>query len=299
MSQKPSEITGFSTLLEQGERLLQKLAQLLPPVPVATDWSTSAFRWMPSANRPGHGHLESIPQPHQIGLDDLLGQDRPKQALLRNTQQFLAGQPANHALLWGPRGTGKSSLIKALLTEFASQGLRIIEVDKSHLVDLAAIAAAISERRENFILFCDDLAFDAGDPAYRPLKVALDGSLNGPRPNLLIYATSNRRHLLPEYMQDNEATSHQGTEIHFSETVEETISLSERFGLWLSFHAFDQDQYLAAVEHWLTRLNGYPETKEWPACRELALRWALQRGSRSGRSAHQFARDYTGRNALP
>ncbi|MCG2635356.1 MAG: ATP-binding protein, partial [Gammaproteobacteria bacterium] len=287
MSQKQSELTQFGALLDQAESLLQRVAQLLPDAPPTNDWSSPAYRWNADPGRPGRGHLQPLRRPHETRLNDLLGIERPKQALVRNTHQFLAGQPANHALLWGPRGTGKSSLVKALLTAFQPQGLRLIEVDKDHLVDLSTIAAEISDQREKFIIFCDDLAFDPGDASYRPLKVALDGSLSGPQDNLLIYATSNRRHLLPEYMEENQATQHRGSEIHFSETVEETISLSERFGLWLAFHPFNQDQYLAAVKHWLGQLNGLPPEQHWPACRELALCWALQRGSRSGRSAHQ------------
>jgi len=295
-AQKQPKSLQLEQFIERAEQLLARVEQLLPPAPLPTDWSSPALRWRPT--HPGCGHLEAIPHPRHAQLNDLLGSERPKQALVQNTRQFLAGKPANHALLWGPRGTGKSSLVKALLSEFQGQGLRLIEVEKAHLIDLPAIAAQVWDRQEKFIIFCDDLAFDSDDPDYRPLKVALDGSLAGPGENLLIYATSNRRHLVPEYMGDNQATLHQGSEIHFTEGVEETLALSERFGLWLAFHPFDQSQYLETVRHWLTRLGELPEATEWPHCREIALRWALQRGSRSGRSAYQFAQDYAGRKAL-
>jgi len=286
--------TDLTRLLSRAEGLLGRLESLLPAQPAAIDWQTSrAARWqvLPGNRRT----LVAIDHPQRMDLDDLQGIDRAKTALDRNTRQFLAGLPANDALLWGSRGTGKSSLVKALLTRHAAAGLRLIEVDKDHLVDLADIAAATVALPYRFIVFCDDLSFGSDEPAYKALKVALDGSLSGGRENILIYATSNRRHLLPEYQEENALTRHVGEEIHFSEAVEEKIALSERFGLWLAFHPFDQDRYLGIVQHWLAQLGCHAGPAHW---REEALRWALARGSRSGRSAYQFARDYAGRLAL-
>ncbi len=285
----------LTRLASRAETLLDRVEAWLPPPPVDIDWQhTLAARWQ--ARRVGHGLLLPIDQPQPAQFDDLMGIDRAKTALDRNTRQFLAGAPANDALLWGSRGTGKSSLIKALLTRYAASGLRLLEVDKDHLVDLPHIAAAVSGLPQRFIVFCDDLSFGSDEPAYKALKVALDGSLSGGREHLLIYATSNRRHLLPEYQEENTLTRHVGEEIHFAEAVEEKIALSERFGLWLAFHPFDQDRYLDIVRHWLTRLSC--AVSEPADMREQALRWALTRGSRSGRSAWQFARDYAGRARL-
>lgn len=281
-------------LLNRAEGLLGRLETLLPAPPPAIDWQTCrAARWqvLPGNRRA----LVTIDHPQRLNLDDLQGIDRAKTALDRNTRQFLAGVPANDALLWGSRGTGKSSLVKALLTRHGAAGLRLIEVDKDHLVDLPDIAAATAGLPYRFIVFCDDLSFGSDEPAYKALKVALDGSVSGGREHLLIYATSNRRHLLPEYQEENVLTRHVGEEIHFSEAVEEKIALSERFGLWLAFHPFDQDRYLSIVQHWLAHLDCHAQPEHW---REEALRWALTRGSRSGRSAYQFARDYAGRLAL-
>ena len=286
--------TDLIRLVSRAEGLLGRLEGLLPAQPPAIDWQTSlAARWqvLPGNRRA----LVAIDHPQRMDLDDLQGIDRAKTALDRNTRQFLARLPANDALLWGSRGTGKSSLVKALLTRHAAAGLRLIEVDKDHLVDLPDIAAATGALPYRFIVFCDDLSFGSDEPAYKALKVALDGSLSGGRDNLLIYATSNRRHLLPEYQEENALTRHVGEEIHFSEAVEEKIALSERFGLWLAFHPFDQDRYLGIVQHWLAQLGCHAGPAHW---REEALRWALTRGSRSGRSAYQFARDYAGRLAL-
>ena len=281
-------------LVSRAEQLLGRIESLLPPAPPAIDWAqTLAARWQ--ALPGGRGALGAIEHPQALRLGDLLGIDRAKSALDRNTRQFLAGAPANDALLWGSRGTGKSSLVKALLTEYAGVGLRLIEVDKDHLTDLSQIAVATAGLPYRFVVFCDDLSFGSDEPAYKALKVALDGSVSGGRAHLLIYATSNRRHLLPEYQEENALTRHVGEEIHFAEAVEEKIALSERFGLWLSFHAFDQDHYLDIVRHWLAQLGCRGALEDW---REQALRWALTRGSRSGRTAFQFARDYAGRLAL-
>lgn len=286
--------TDLTHLLTRAEAVLGRLEHLLPAPPVAIDWQTTvAARWQVLANN--RRALVRVSHPQQLDLDDLHGIDRAKTALERNTRQFLAGAPANDALLWGSRGTGKSSLVKALLTRHATAGLRLIEVDKDHLVDLPDIAAATGALPYRFIVFCDDLSFGSDEPAYKALKVALDGSVSGGREHLLIYATSNRRHLLPEYQEENALTRHVGEEIHFSEAVEEKIALSERFGLWLAFHPFDQERYLGIVQHWLAHLGCHAGPAHW---REEALRWALTRGSRSGRSAYQFARDYAGRLAL-
>jgi hypothetical protein len=284
----------LTRLVHRAEALLDRVDALLPPPPAAIDWRTTlAARWQV---RPGGQRaLVAVEHPQRIELDDLQGIDRPKAALDRNTRQFLAGAPPHDALLWGSRGTGKSSLVKALLTRHAAAGLRLVEVDKDYLVDLPDIAAATGGLPYRFIVFCDDLSFGSDEPAYKALKVALDGSVSGARAHLLIYATSNRRHLLPEYLEENALTRHVGEEIHFAEAVEEKIALSERFGLWLAFHAFDQDRYLSITRHWLARLGCDRPVDDW---REEALRWALTRGSRSGRAAYQFARDYAGRLAL-
>ncbi|MFZ5492563.1 MAG: ATP-binding protein [Pseudomonadota bacterium] len=284
----------LTRLIRRAEVLLDRVDTLLPAPPAAIDWQTTlAARWQ--AQPGGRRALVAIGHPQRIELDDLQGIDRARAALDRNTRQFLAGAPANDALLWGSRGTGKSSLVKALLTQHADAGLRLIEVDKDHLVDLPDIAAASGGLPYRFIVFCDDLSFGSDEPAYKALKVALDGSISGGREHLLIYATSNRRHLLPEYQEENALTRHVGEEIHFAEAVEEKIALSERFGLWLAFHAFDQDRYLSITQHWLARLGCQQPVATW---REEALRWALTRGSRSGRTAYQFARDYAGRLTL-
>jgi predicted AAA+ superfamily ATPase len=287
------QAADISSLIARAENLLARLETLLPSPPAPVDWTQClAARWV--AQR-GRGTLVAVAHPRTLHFDDLLGVDRAKAALDRNTRQFLAGAPANDALLWGSRGTGKSSLIKALLNRYAGAGLRLIEVDKDHLTDLPDIAVATAGLPYRFVVFCDDLSFGSDEPAYKALKVALDGSIAGGREHLLIYATSNRRHLLPEYQEENALTRHVGEEIHFAEAVEEKISLSERFGLWLSFHAFDQERYLDIAGHWLRQLGCESALADW---RDDALRWALARGSRSGRAAYQFARDYAGRLAV-
>jgi predicted AAA+ superfamily ATPase len=255
------------------------------------DWSAgTAFRWR---KRGGRGYLDPVRHPHAIAFSDLKDIDDQKKRLRENTAQFVAGRPANNVLLTGARGTGKSSLVKAALNEFSRKGLRLIEVDKSDLVDLPDIVDLVAGRKERFVVFCDDLSFEASDPGYKSLKVALDGTIAGSADNLLIYATSNRRHLMPEFMHENLETRHVGGEIHPGETTEEKISLSERFGLWLSFYPFDQDEYLDIATHWVGALGGRADE----AMKSAALLWALERGSRSGRVAWQFAKDYVGRGA--
>ncbi|MBK1673024.1 AAA family ATPase [Ectothiorhodospira shaposhnikovii] len=271
-------------LLDQAESLLNRLDTLLPGTAPAPDWQAPAFRWR-------NHHLQCIPHVPPLDLDDLLHIDRPKSLLDRNTRQFVQGLPANNALLWGARGTGKSSLMRALLTRYADQGLRMVQVDAQALVNLPEIVAPLRERPERFILFADDLSFEADEPAYKALKAALDGALEGTPENVLIYATSNRRHLMPERLADNLEVRREGDEIHPGEAVEEKVSLSERFGMWVSFHPFNQGQYLAVVEHWLARLGSVAMDEN---CRTQALRFALLRGSRSGRVAWQFARDWVG-----
>jgi hypothetical protein len=281
-------MSDLERLVGLAESLLRRLDGVLPAATPATDWSAHAWRWR---KRGSNGHLQAVAHPRHIRLADLQGIDPQKSALQRNTLQFVRGLPANNVLLTGARGTGKSSLIKALLAEYAGEGLRLIEVDRQDLVDLPDIADLIAGRPERFLVFCDDLTFEANDPSYKALKVALDGSIAGAADNLLIYATSNRRHLLPEYMAENLESD----EIRPGETVEEKIALSERFGLWLSFYAFDQDEYLAIVRHWL---RSFGIARMTPQTRRAALQWALGRGSRSGRVAWQFARDWAGQKGL-
>jgi len=278
----------FERLLDRADRLLERLERVLPKVPAGAlpDWNTAhAFRWE-------LGRLVPVLHYHHIGLADLLGIDEQKRLVLQNTRQFVQGRPANNVLLTGARGTGKSSLVKALLNEYAKDGLRVIEIGKPHLAELPHIVPLVAARPERFILYCDDLSFNAEEPGYQALKAALDGSLVALSDNLLIYATSNRRHLMPEYMDENLATKFVGEEVHPAESVEEKISLSERFGLWVSFHPFSQDEYLAIVAHWLRELG---VTALDDAARQAALQWSIQRGSRSGRVGRQFARDWAGR----
>lgn len=287
---------GPEPLLSRLDRLLDRVEHMLPIAPPVPSWETGiAFRWRRGA---GGGHAQPVSHPHRIRLSDLRGIDAQKAELERNTRQFVAGLPANNALLWGSRGTGKSSLIKALLHAHADQGLRLIEVDKHDLTDLPDIVEHLYDRPECFILFCDDLSFEADDPSYKALKAVLDGTLAAVPENVLVYATSNRRHLLPEYMQENLEAQHVGGEIHHGEAVEEKISLSERFGLWLSFYPFDQDTYLDIVCAWVEQLGGSASLGAPEVVRAEALRWALARGSRSGRSAYQFARDWVGGQGL-
>ena len=274
------------------EKILQRLEQLLPPPPPTTDWKASvAYRWRSAGRRGAGGWLQPVRHVHRIKLSDLRGIDAQIDKVEQNTRQFLDGKPANNVLLTGARGTGKSSIVKGLLNKYQSKRLRLIEVEKNDLVDLPAIVDQVASRPERFLLFCDDLTFHGAEDGYIALKVALDGSISTTSENLLIYATSNRRHLMPEFMDENLQAVHRDGEIHPGETTEEKISLSERFGLWLSFYPFDQDQYLEIADHWVTTLGGKPTADS----RKAALLWALERGFRSGRVAWQFARDWVGR----
>lgn len=285
-------MSSVEQLISRAEALLVRLEAVLPLPLQAPDWSASvAFRYR---KRGGAGRLEPVRHVARIRLGDLKEVDAQKDKLLRNTEQFVAGRPANNVLLTGARGTGKSSLIKAALNAFAARGLRLIEVDKADLVDLPDLVDLVAERPERFVVFCDDLSFDEGEAGYKALKSMLDGSVAQSSDNVLIYATSNRRHLLPETMKDNLGYRHtEDGEIHPGEAVEEKISLSERFGLWLSFYPFSQDEYLAIVAQWL-RSFGVAE-EAIAAARQESLVWALERGSRSGRVAFQFAKDFAGR----
>ena len=275
---------------ERATRLLERWERQLDSRPQPPDWTYDAYRWR---NDRRGAHLLPVRHPHRVGLDDLLCMDHQKAELLRNTARFVDQRPANNALLWGARGTGKSTLIKAVFNHFVDRGLRLIEVEKEHLIDLAEILEALEGRQERFLLFCDDLSFEADESGYKSLKAVLEGSAAAPPDNVLVYATSNRRHLMPEFQRENREARMVDGELHQGEAVEEKISLSERFGLWLSFHPFDQDQYLAICDHWLRKL-GAPGVDE-PDAREAALQWALYRGSRSGRVARQFALDRAGR----
>ena len=278
----------FRMFLHEASTVLKRLDAWLPPLQQEPDWQAIAYRW----HRVGKaGFLTSLPHPHTFPLSRLAAIDKQMMRLVRNTEQFLAGRPANNALLTGARGTGKSSLIKALLHEYHHQGLRLIEVDRSDLVSLPALLEVLSIRSERFIVFCDDLSFDVGDDSYKALKTALDGGLSLRCENVLVYATSNRRHLMPEMMADNYATQGEKGEVHPQEAVEEKVSLSDRFGLWLSFYPFDQQAYLAAVHNWLADFN--LELDETAS--QAAINWSLMRGSRSGRVAWQFVCDWVGR----
>ena len=287
----PSQLKQLSDLIAHGESLLARVETLLPPSVPTTDWRAAAYRWRKLR---GTGYLLAVNTVHRIRLDDLLGVDEQMAAIVQNTKQFVSVRSANNVLLTGARGTGKSSLIKAVLNKFARQGLRLIEVDKDDLVDLPEIVDLIRNRGEHFIIFCDDLSFEANEPGYKHMKSVLDGSIAGMPENLLVYATSNRRHLMPEFMRENLSATHDADgQLHPEETTEEKVSLSERFGLWLSFYPFDQDDYLTICNHWMTELG--LTSRQCEAARGDALRFALHRGSRSGRVAWQFARDYAGK----
>lgn len=274
--------------LQLAASILRRLDVYLPPETGQTDWSAIAYRWQ----RVGYaGVLQSLPRPHTFPLSRLAAVDEQIKKLVRNTEQFLQGRGANNVLLTGARGTGKSSLVKALLHEYADQGLRLIEVDKTDLVGLPNLLSILENRPEKFIVFCDDLSFDEGDDAYKALKTALDGGLSRRSENVLVYATSNRRHLMPEYMSDNLSHQQSDGEIHPQETVEEKVSLSDRFGLWLSFYPFSQDDYLLAVNNWLVAYGLALDDDT----RQAALKWSLMRGGRSGRVAYQFVCDWAGR----
>lgn len=282
----------LAILLARANEVLARIEPWLPPAPPRVDWQTTlACRWR---RGPVQGWLQPIGQLNCPPWNALKGIDEQKKAAERNLRQFVAGLPANHVLLTGSRGCGKSSLIKALLPRLAKKGLRMVEVDKDDLVHLPDIVAGIADQPWRFVIFTDDLSFEPGEAAYKPLKAALDGSLAGLAPNVLICATSNRRHLMPEFMAENLETKYLGHEVHPGESTEEKVSLSDRFGLWLSFYPFDQDQYLAIVQAWVAELGG-----AWADGDRLeALQWATQRGGRSGRIARQFAADWVGRQGL-
>ncbi len=284
----------FERLIVRAEALITRIESILPQPLSAPDWSASiAYRYRKRAS--GHGSLEPVKHIGNMALTDLKEIDDQKEKIRRNTEQFVNGKPANNVLLTGARGTGKSSLIKACLNEYSARGLRLIEVDKTDLTDLPDIVDVVSDLPEKFIVFCDDLSFEEGEPGYKALKSILDGSIAAATPNVLIYATSNRRHLLPEYMTENLTyTRADDGEIHPGEVVEEKISLSERFGLWVSFYPFSQDEYLTIVAQWLSSFGVDKTAIE--AARPASLVWALERGSRSGRVAYQFARDYAGKH---
>ena len=283
----------FERLIDRAEQLIARIESALPQPLTAPDWTAStAYRYRKRAS--GHGRLEPVRHIGNMALSDLKEIDDQKEKIQRNTEQFISGKPANNVLLTGSRGTGKSSLIKACLNEYATRGLRLIEVDKADLTDLPDIVDVVSDLPEKFIIFCDDLSFEEGEPGYKALKSILDGSIAAATPNVLIYATSNRRHLLPEYMTENLTYTHtEDGEVHPGEVVEEKISLSERFGLWVSFYPFSQDEYLTIVAQWLSSFG--VEKAAIEAAKPASLVWALERGSRSGRVAYQFARDYAGK----
>ncbi|MEE4661647.1 MAG: ATP-binding protein [Halieaceae bacterium] len=270
-------------LVKRLHGLIDRLETLLPENEAAVDWSYTAYQWR-------DGRLQGVAQPHLCALDDLLCMQRQKTEVLRNVRRFLGGRPANHVLLWGARGTGKSTLIKAVFHELSGAGLRLLEMDAAHLHELPRLAERIRDRDERFLLYCDDLSFEADDPSYKTFKAMLEGSIAAPPENLLICATSNRRHLMPEFQQENQETRYLGDEVHPGESVEEKVSLSERFGLWLSFYPFRQEEYLQICGHWLQRLSG--QRQDPGSYREAAVQWAQQRGARSGRVARQFAIDH-------
>jgi len=285
----------FERLMARAEQLIAHIESVLPQPLTAPDW-TQAVAWRYRKRASGHGVLEPVRHIAAMTLDDLQEIDDQKEKMQRNIEQFVQGRPANNVLLTGARGTGKSSLIKACLNHFAPRGLRLIEVDKEDLTDLPDIIEVVAGLQEKFMVYCDDLSFEDGEPGYKALKSILDGSVAAATPNVLVCATSNRRHLLPEYMSENLTYKHTPDgEVHPGEGVEEKISLSERFGLWISFYPFSQDEYLTIANQWLGALGATAEQIE--AARPAALLWALERGSRSGRVAYQFARDFMGRLA--
>ena len=286
---------SMERLISRVETLVQRIEAVLPQPLSAPNWA-AAVAWRYRRRSSGHGALVPVLHISSISLADLQEIEDQKEKIQRNTEQFVSGLPANNVLLTGARGTGKSSLIKACLNAYAPRGLRLIEIDKDDITDLPDIVELIAQRPEKFLIFCDDLSFEEGESGYKALKSILDGSVAAATPNVLIYATSNRRHLLPEYMSENLSYQHTTDgEVHPGEVVEEKISLSERFGLWVSFYPFSQDEYLVIVGQWL-RAYGVPDA-EVEAARPAALLWALERGgSRSGRVAYQFARDYAGQH---
>ncbi len=285
---------NFERLVARAEQLMERIERALPQTLEAPDWS-EAIAWRYRKRGNASVRLEPVRHVGAMRLEDLKEIDGQKEKIQRNTEQFVRGVPANNVLLTGARGTGKSSLIKACLNAYASEGLRLIEVDKVDLTDLPDIVDVVAGRPEKFLVFCDDLSFEEGEPGYKALKSILDGSVAASTPNVLVYATSNRRHLLPEYMRENLTYTHTDDgEVHPGEGVEEKISLSERFGLWVSFYPFSQDEYLAITSQWLSSFD--VPAAALAGARPEALVWALERGSRNGRVAYQFARDYAGRH---
>ncbi len=292
MAANEKVIQSLLSALARAEALMARLEHALPQPLTAPNFS-NATAWRYRKRASGHGVLEPVAHLGSMQLSDLKEIEPQKEKIKANTEQFVRGFPANNVLLTGARGTGKSSLIKAVLNAYSAEGLRLIEVDKADLIDLQDIVNVVSQRPEKFIVYCDDLSFDEGESGYKQLKSVLDGSVAASATNVLVYATSNRRHLLPEYMSENLSHQHQPDgEVHPGEVIEEKISLSERFGLWISFHPFSQSEYLAIVSQWLQALGATAAHIE--AARPSALVWALERGSRSGRVAQQFARAHVG-----
>jgi len=288
----------LKAFLQRAEGLLARIEPLLPAQPPVIDWEhTLAARWQRDGRS---GYLAPLEVNLDLRLDDLIGIDRQRDLLAANTQQFVDGLPANHVLLWGARGTGKSSLIRALLAEYAGRGLRLIEIERDHLADLPGVVELLSGQRQAFVLFCDDLSFEVGEGDYRVLKSVLDGSLERAPENVLLYATSNRRHLVPERQSDNENWQMVDGELHPNEAVEDKIALSDRFGLWLSFYPFSQQHYLSVVRHWIDSLAGKARLQwNWDEALEKdAIRWATGRGNRNGRCAYQYARQWVGARLL-
>jgi uncharacterized protein len=297
--QTPSALPADPDVLR---RIAEALERLAPVAPGKMDFGAAdAFIWHPGGRR-----LAPVPRVNRVDMSLLKGIDRMRDILVENTERFARGLPANNALLWGARGMGKSSLVKATHAAVnASLGakagtLKLIEIHREDIESLPDLMSGLRGVPYRFIVFCDDLSFDASEPGYKALKVMLDGTIAAAAANMLIYATSNRRHLMPEYFSENLETKHLGGEVHPGESVEEKISLSERFGLWVSFYPFSQDDYLAAVGSWLTAFGvAAPKTsRDAEARHHEAVQFALQRGSRSGRVAWQFARGYAGAAAL-
>ncbi|MDD0841634.1 ATP-binding protein [Pseudomonas sp. Gutcm_11s] len=288
----------LNNFLQRADAVLERIEPLLPAPRLALDWSSVvAARWQREGRA---GYLQPLRVSLDLSLSDLVGVDTQREQLARNTRQFVAGLPANHALLWGARGTGKSSLVRALLAEHAATGLRLIEIERDHLADLPRVVEALADLPQRFVLFCDDLSFEAGEGDYRVLKSVLDGSLERAPDNVLLYATSNRRHLVPEKESDNLDSRMVDGELHPSEAIEDKIALSDRFGLWISFYPFTQDHFLAVVRHWVSVLATQAGLRwEWDHDLEiLAIRWALGRGNRNGRCAYQFARSWVGQRLM-